>query len=89
MLLPSIPQIRCELATCTVGNGAHPLQSLIGTGYNEPLRPLVTGVSCDSNRSGNQIYNPAAFTLIGYQIGTIPSNLEPRGYCPGPATDQH
>ena len=60
------------------------LQSLIGTGYNEPLRPLITGVSCDSDRSGNQIYNPAAFTLIGYQIGTIPSNMEPRGYCPGP-----
>ena len=29
--------------------------------------------------------NPNAFTLVGYQIGTIPSNTEPRGYCRGPS----
>jgi hypothetical protein len=60
------------------------LQALIGSGYNEPHRPLVTGQPCDAGRNGNLLYNPAAFTLIGYQLGTLPSNLEPRGYCPGP-----
>jgi len=60
------------------------LQAQIGTGYNEPLRPLLTGQACDAGRSGNQLYNPGAFTMVGYQIGTIPSNLEPRGFCPGP-----
>jgi hypothetical protein len=63
------------------GNG---LQALIGTGYNEPQRPLITGIACDAGRSGNQLYNQAAFTLIGYQIGTLPANIEPRGYCKGP-----
>ncbi len=31
-----------------------------------------------------QVLNPNAVTLVGYQIGTIPSNLEPMGYCHGP-----
>jgi len=64
--------------------GTSALQAQIGTGYNEPLRPLLTGASCTDGREGNQIYNPAAFTMVGYVIGTLPSNLEPRGYCPGP-----
>ncbi len=60
------------------------LQSAIGTGYNEPMRPLLTGQSCTAGRSGNQLYNPGAFTMVGYAIGTIPTNMEPRGFCPGP-----
>jgi hypothetical protein len=60
------------------------LQSAIGTGYNEPMRPLLTGQACDAGRKANQLYNPGAFTMVGYRIGTIPANLEPRGFCPGP-----
>jgi Carboxypeptidase regulatory-like domain/TonB-dependent Receptor Plug Domain len=60
------------------------LNSLVQTGYTAPLRPLTTGQSCTSGRSGSQIVNPGAFTLIGYQIGTIPSNTERRGFCGGP-----
>jgi hypothetical protein len=37
---------------------------------------------------GNQILNSAAFTLVGYTLGTVPSNIEHRGYCYGaPTTD--
>ena len=60
------------------------LQSAIGTGYNEPMRPLLTGQACDSGRRLNNLYNPGAFTMVGYVIGTIPTNMEPRGFCPGP-----
>jgi hypothetical protein len=73
-----------NFAGCTTGSGTTHLQGQIGTGYNEPLRPLLTGQACDAGRSGNLLYNPAAFTMVGYQLGTIPSNLEPRGFCPGP-----
>ncbi|MBX6361850.1 MAG: hypothetical protein IRZ03_17445, partial [Acidobacterium ailaaui] len=58
--------------------------ALVETGFTSPLRPLVTGQSCVSGRHGNTIINPGAFTLIGYQLGTIPSNMEPRGFCGGP-----
>jgi Carboxypeptidase regulatory-like domain len=60
------------------------LQSAIGTGYNEPMRPLLTGQACDAGRRLNQLYNPGAFTMVGYALGTIPNNMEPRGFCPGP-----
>jgi hypothetical protein len=42
----------------------------------------VPGVGCNSGVSGDQIFNPAAFTLVGYTIGTVGD--EPRGYCFGP-----
>jgi Carboxypeptidase regulatory-like domain/TonB-dependent Receptor Plug Domain len=59
------------------------LQSLTGTGYNLTNRPdAVPGTSCNSGVSGGQIFNPNAFTLIGYQIGTI--GTAPRGACEGP-----
>ena len=59
------------------------LTSLSGTGYTNNQRPnIVPGQSCDSNQHGNQILNPNAFTLIGYQIGTVGN--EPRGFCQGP-----
>jgi len=60
------------------------VKSLVGIGRLDMLRPLVTGVSCESGRNANQIYNPQAFTLVGWQIGTIPTNMAPRGYCHGP-----
>ena len=59
--------------------------AMIGlTGGSNTLRPLETGQSCVSGRSSNQVANPGAFTLIGYQLGTIPSNMAPRGVCGGP-----
>jgi hypothetical protein len=62
------------------------LGSLIGSGYATAQRPLATGVGCDSGVSGDQILNPAAFTLVGYALGTIPSNIAGRGICRGPGT---
>ena len=62
-----------------------PLNALAGTGFTQPLRPLkVAGQSPIAGRKGAQILNPAAFTLIGYRIGTIPTNMAPRGYVGGP-----
>jgi hypothetical protein len=43
-------------------------------------------VSCNAGTHGTQLINPAAFTLNGFILGqTLQSNLEPRGYCFGPA----
>jgi hypothetical protein len=68
----------------TVNGVASSLNSLVGTGYTNNLRPLaVSQVSCNKGRNGDQILNPDHFTLIGYQIGTFPSNLAPRGSCSG------
>jgi hypothetical protein len=65
--------------------GAGALNALAQTGFASPERPLrVFGQSCSAGRKGSQIVNPNAFTLIGYPIGTIPSNVAPRGYCSGP-----
>jgi len=59
------------------------LSSLSGTGFNNTQRPnTVPGTSCNSGVSGNQIFNPNAFTLIGFKIGTIGD--APRGACHGP-----
>ncbi|HEY1580688.1 MAG TPA: carboxypeptidase regulatory-like domain-containing protein [Terracidiphilus sp.] len=58
--------------------------ALVQTGFPSPLRPLQTGQSCTSGRSSNLVANAGAFTLIGYQLGTIASNMEPRGSCGGP-----
>jgi hypothetical protein len=59
------------------------LNSLVGTGYTQNLRPLVTDIGCNQGRNGNQIINPSHYTLVGYAIGTFPSNLEHRGSCYG------
>jgi Carboxypeptidase regulatory-like domain len=69
----------------TVGGAGGSLQSAVGTGRNDMLRPLLTGESCSAGRDGNHLYNPAAFTMVGYVIGTLPSNLAPRGICSGPS----
>ncbi len=59
------------------------LASLSGTGFNNTQRPnTVPGTGCNSGVSGNQIFNPNAFTLIGFKIGTIGD--APRGACHGP-----
>jgi hypothetical protein len=57
--------------------------SLSGTGFGNTQRPdAVPGTSCNSGVSGNQIFNPNAFTLIGFHLGSIGS--APRGACHGP-----
>jgi hypothetical protein len=57
--------------------------NLSGTGYATNQRPnIAAGVGCNSGQKGPQIINPAAFTLTGFQLGTIGN--EPRGYCQGP-----
>jgi hypothetical protein len=59
------------------------LSSLTGTGYNNNNRPnIVPGTSCTSGVSGFEVFNPKAFTLNGFQLGSIGN--EPRGYCHGP-----
>ena len=64
-------------------NNPAPLVSLSGTGLNGNQRPnAVAGVSCNSGTHGEQMFNPAAFTLVGYQLGTI--GTAPRGACFGP-----
>ena len=62
------------------------LSSLIGTGYSGNNRPLATNTSCNAGEHENQILNSAAFTLVGYALGTIPSNLARRGACYGAPT---
>ena len=59
------------------------LSSLSGTGFTFATRPLATTVAC-KGVGGPAVLNPNSVTLIGYQIGTLPSGLEPRGYCRGP-----
>jgi hypothetical protein len=53
-------------------------------GGSNNLRPLLTGQNPVSGRHTNTIINPGAFTLIGYTLGTIPSNMAPRGFVGGP-----
>jgi hypothetical protein len=60
-----------------------------GTGYNGNQRPnLVPGVSCNDTSGSNkeQILNPAAFTLTGFEIGTVGNAT--RGVCNGPGLFQ-
>jgi len=70
------------ISGATVNGVQSALASLVGTGYTNNQRPLITQTACDA-RNGNQIFNPDHFTLIGYTIGTFPSNLAPRGSCFG------
>ncbi|MFZ1007585.1 MAG: hypothetical protein WAN65_12155, partial [Candidatus Sulfotelmatobacter sp.] len=53
-----------------------------GAGNINAGRFMTTGASCNSGSSGKQIWNPAAFTLVGYAIGT--EGDSPKGYCHGP-----
>ncbi len=58
-----------------------------GTGYTGNQRPNVTGQSCQSDGDlPEQILNPAAFTLNGFQLGTFGN--AGRGICTGPDYSQ-
>jgi hypothetical protein len=60
------------------------LNSLSGTGLASNQRPnIVAGSSCTTGGHDDQIFSPSAFTLNGFQIGTLGN--APRGYCHGPA----
>jgi hypothetical protein len=83
MYQAGISENQSLLAATAVNKGALGTQYGSGGLFNM-LRPLVTGQSCSSGRTGEYLYNPNAFTMVGYQIGTIPGNVEPRGYCAGP-----
>jgi len=63
------------------------ISQLIGTGYVGNNRPLVTGQGCNTGEKTNHVVNSGAFTLVGYALGTIPSNIEHRGYCYGAPTE--
>jgi hypothetical protein len=69
-------------------NGGN-VSGLIGTGYIGNNRPLtVAGTTCNSGEKGSQILNANYFSLVGYTLGTVPSNIEKRGSCFGaPTTD--
>jgi hypothetical protein len=58
------------------------LVALTGTGDLQG-RPLATAVPC-SGLGGPKVLNPDSVSIIGYQIGTFPKGVEPRGYCRGP-----
>jgi hypothetical protein len=76
----------CVLAGTTTPCPGIALASLSGTGFTQNQRPDITGVDCNSKVPGSQrdqIFNPAAFTFTGFQIGTI-GNAS-RGYCSGPS----
>jgi hypothetical protein len=65
------------------GAGGSTLTDLVGTGLYVNQRPLASGKSCTAGTSGRNRLNYAAFTLVGYTIGTFPSNLAARGVCTG------
>jgi Carboxypeptidase regulatory-like domain len=65
------------------------LNALYGTGNGGPpwapgsnRRPFITGTSCNSGSHNNYVYNSAAFTVVGHQIGEMGN--EPQGFCQGP-----
>jgi hypothetical protein len=62
---------------------ASTLNALVGTGYTNNQRPLVTNVGCNTGHNGPNLLNYSHFTLIGYTIGSFPSNLAGRGTCFG------
>ena len=60
-----------------------------GTGYTGNQKPnMATDGDCRASDSANpeQILDPAAFTLVGFQLGTIGN--EKRGQCRGPGLFQ-
>lgn len=46
--------------------------------------PLLTGSNCNADMKAAQIFDPAAFTLIGQQLGVVNANKAPRYSCLGP-----
>jgi hypothetical protein len=76
-----------ESITTASGTLSSNLNSLIGSGWTDPQRPIrVSGVSCKapSSMGPYQVLNPNAFTVVGYTIGSLPTDMEGRGDCFGP-----
>jgi hypothetical protein len=67
--------------TATTLTNCYQLATLTGTGFGNNQRANATGVACNSGQQDDQILNPGAFTLVGYQIGTVGSVR--RGSCTG------
>jgi len=68
----------------TLNNANSGLGALFGSGFTNAQRPLWSGQGCTAGTGGSQVLNPNAGTLIGYQIGTIPTNVMRIGACSGP-----
>jgi hypothetical protein len=71
--------------TVYASGGSGGATSLSGTGLTTNQRPNLTGSSCSAHVNGalgEQILNPAAFTLVGFKIGNF-GNAS-RGSCSGP-----
>jgi len=68
--------------TCIAGYSSS-LSALVGTGYTDNQRPLVTDVGCSTGRHGPDMLNYSHFSLMGYTLGSFPSDLAPRGTCTG------
>ncbi len=69
----------------TVFTGAIPglTNRVSGTGQTSTQRPnVVAGVDCHGSGPREQILNPAAWTLVGFQLGTFGNSG--RGICEGP-----
>ncbi len=73
-----------ENTNLTIGNVNSGLQALFGSGVNNNQRPLATSQGCSAGTGGSQVLNPNAATLVGYQLGTIPTNIMGIGSCAGP-----
>jgi hypothetical protein len=69
--------------TCvpSTGAGCYQLSTLTGTGFGSNQRADASGISCNSGANGNQLLNAHAFTLVGYQIGSV--GTVRRGSCYG------
>jgi len=78
MQIPGLPAGSCTPTTLT---NCYQLNSLTGNGFGNNNRPDVTGVNCNAGKSGDQILNANAFTLVGYKIGTV--GTAGRGICYG------
>jgi hypothetical protein len=86
MQIPGAPLCDTTSAT-TFGNtssNCYHLNSLTGTGFGNNQRPNATGINCNAGAHGDQLLNPAAFTFVGYQIGTV--GTARRGSCSGANT---
>jgi hypothetical protein len=71
----------CDNASAADLTNCYQLSSLTGTGFGNNQRADATSTACNSGSHGNQLLNPAHFTLVGYQIGTV--GTASRGACSG------
>ncbi len=62
-------------------SNCYQLSTLTGTGFGNNQRADATGISCNSGRNADQLLNVNAFTLVGYQLGTV--GTVRRGSCSG------